>query len=288
MENQLITKIHADTHLGLVHLSVSNLERSLYYYQHSLGMNIHRQEGDTATLGAGKADLLVLSEVPGARHFPKTTGLYHFALLVPSRLELAKTLRNLVESGTGVDGASDHLVSEALYLSDPDGNGIEIYRDRPRDTWRFDQGSVRMAVDPLDFKGLMSELDDRPEGWEGLHPDTVLGHIHLHVADLKSAEDFYIQAIGLDLMLDYGRSAAFLSAGGYHHHVGINIWNGVGATPPPEGAVGLRYFVIKVPNTGELQALKERLQMREVSYQTRDEGIIVKDPSMNGLFITVD
>ena len=288
MQSQLITKIHADTHLGFVHLSVSDLERSLSYYQQSLGMKIHRQEGNTAYLGAGRNDLLVLSEVPGARHFPRTTGLYHYALLVPSRLDLARTLRHLIESGAGVDGASDHLVSEALYLSDPDGNGIEIYRDRPRETWQFDREHVRMAVDPIDFNGLMAELDSSPEGWDGLHQDTVLGHMHLHVADLKAAEVFYTQVIGFDLMLNYGGSAAFLSAGGYHHHLGINIWNGDGAPPPPPGAVGLRHYVIRVPNSEEMQALTDRLQAAEVFFQTRDGGIFVNDPSMNGVLITAD
>jgi catechol 2,3-dioxygenase len=281
------TKIHPATRLGYVHLTVSDLGRSLRYYQGSLGMNVHRQEGDTAYLGAGKDNLLALSEMPTARHVPRTTGLYHFALLVPSRLELAKTLRNLVDSGASVDGASDHLVSEALYLSDPDGNGIEIYRDRPRETWQLDQGQIRMAVDPLDFGGLMAELEGQPESWEGLHPDTVLGHMHLHVADLKAAEDFYTRGIGFDLMLNYGGSAAFLSAGGYHHHLGINTWNGVGASPPPEGAVGLRYFVIRVPDDSELTALSERLLGAGFSYQTREAGIFVRDPSLNGVMIAV-
>lgn len=286
MQTPSITKIHTNTRLGYVHLSVSELSRSISYYQHALGMKVHRQSGQTVYLGAGRDDLLVLTEVPGAKHFPRTTGLYHFALLVPSRVELAKTLRNLIESGTGVDGASDHLVSEALYLSDPDGNGIEIYRDRPRETWQFDQNRVRMAVDPLDFHGLMAELDSNPGGWDGLHPDTILGHMHLHVADLKAAEDFYSQVIGFDLMLNYGGSAAFLSAGGYHHHLGINIWNGAGAPPPPFGAAGLRYFVIRVPNTQELQGLQERLHAADVPYQTHDDGISLHDPSINGLFIT--
>ena len=286
VQTQILTKIHANTRLGYVHLVVSDLERSLQYYQQAIGMKVHRQDDDTAYLGAGKADLLVLTVIPGAKRFPRTTGLYHFALLVPSRLELAKTLRNLIESGYGVGGASDHLVSEALYLSDPDGNGIEIYRDRPRETWKFDKNQVRMAVDPLDFRNLMAELERNPEEWNGLHPDTVLGHMHLHVADLEAAERFYTQVIGFDLMLNYGGSAAFLSAGGYHHHLGINTWNGVGAPPPPEGSVGLRYFVIKVPNKDEVIAVSERLEAAQIPSQTQDGGIFVRDPSMNGLIIT--
>jgi len=286
MQTQIVSKLHIDTRLGFVHLTVSDLERSLAYYQRSLGMQVQRQDGQTAYLGAGEDNLLVLTEVPGARRFPRTTGLYHFALLVPSKLELAKTLRNLVESGPGIDGASDHLVSEALYLSDPDGNGIEIYRDRPRETWQFDQEHVRMAVDPLDFRSLMAELENSPTDWHGLHPDTVLGHMHLHVSDLQAAQDFYTQVIGFDLMLSYGNSAAFLSAGGYHHHLGINTWNGVGAPPPPPESVGLRNFVIRVPGTEDLQALERRLQAADVPFESRDGGFFVLDPSHNGVLIT--
>ena len=282
------TKIHKDTRLGYVHLTVSDMNRSLHYYQNSLGLKMQKLEGDTAFLGAGKENLLLLTEVRGAKRIPRTTGLYHFALLVPSRVELAKVLRNLVGSGAGVEGASDHLVSEALYLSDPDGNGIEIYRDRPRETWQFDQSKIRMAVDPLDFRGLMAELDAEAEPWDGLHPDTVLGHMHLHVSNLQEAEEFYTRVIGFDLMLNYGGSAAFLSAGGYHHHLGINIWNGIGAPRPLPDSIGLRYFVISLTSTDELQALENRLQAAEISYQVMGDGLVVRDPSGNSLFIQVN
>jgi len=281
-------KIAAETRLGSVHLTVSDLARSLDYYQDGLGLRIHRQEESTAALGAGNADLLVLSEVPGAVRHPRTSGLYHFALLLPGRLELARFLRHLVESDTPLGGASDHLVSEALYLSDPDGNGIEVYCDRPRETWQFQRGQVRMTVDPLDANGLMALLGEDPATWSGLHPDTVLGHMHLHVADLAAGIDFYTRAIGFDLMTTYGGSAAFLSAGGYHHHLGINTWNGAGAPPPPAGSVGLRHFSVLLPNQDEMNALTNRLEAAGVGYEENDSVLIVKDPSENVLHFTVN
>jgi len=150
--------IHPDAKIGAVHLTVANLDRSLDFYQNQLGFKLHRREGDTARLGAGGRDLLVLTQIPEAPHPRGTTGLYHFAILVPSRLELARSLRRIAETRTPVQGFSDHLVSEAIYLPDPDGNGIEIYRDRPRDEWPRDDGRLRMATDPLDIDGILAEL----------------------------------------------------------------------------------------------------------------------------------
>ena len=206
--------IHPDTRLGHVHLTVSDLERSLTFYQGVLGFQLHRGEGDTASLGAGRDDLLVLTERPGAIRVPHRSGLYHYAILVPSRLALAGSLKNLIETDVRQVGGADHLVSEALYLEDPDGNGIEIYRDCPRSQWQYDSGILRMATDPLDYTGILDELNGSPARWTGLHPDTVLGHMHLHVSDLADATDFYEQVLGFDLVTSMGGTASFLSAGG--------------------------------------------------------------------------
>lgn len=278
--------IHPETTLGSVSLTISNLDRSLSFYQNSLGFQLHRREGDTAYLGAGRSDILVLKENPGARHPGRTSGLYHFAVLVPSRLKLAQSLQRLIETRTPVQGFADHLVSEAIYLPDPDDNGIEIYRDRRRESWPTENGQLRMATDPLDIDGLLKELYGQDAAWEGLHPDTVLGHMHLHVADLEAAERFYRDVLGFDLILRYGPSASFLSAGGYHHHIGINTWAGVGVPAPPAGAVGLRWFTILFPNQKVLENAYNRIQQAGKQVEERQNELFLRDPSENGLVLT--
>jgi catechol 2,3-dioxygenase len=278
--------IHPATRLGYVHLTVSNLEQALSFYQQSLGFQVHSRENGTARLGAGREDLVVLTEQPQARRVAGTTGLYHFAILVPSRLELARSLRHLGETRTPLQGFSDHLVSEAIYLADPDGNGIEIYRDRPRSEWQYDQGRLRMATDPLDIQGLLAELNDQPETWSGLHPETVLGHVHLHVAHINQAETFYVDVLGFELMVRYGPTASFLAAGGYHHHLGINTWNGVGAPPPPPDAVGLRWYIVYLPDEAELNRVAARVRQAGLPLEERPEGLLLHDPAGNGLILS--
>jgi catechol 2,3-dioxygenase len=274
-----------DLQLGFVHLTVSNLERSLAFYQDALGFRVHRQAGDTAWLGAGGPDLLVLTELPGATRYPRRTGLYHFAILLPSRLELARVIRRVAESRAPVQGASDHLVSEALYLADPDGNGIEMYRDRPRAEWPRTNGTVRMDILPLDIDGVLSELEGASGPWAGLHPETVLGHMHLHVRDIPEARVFYCDALGFDLMFDMG-SALFVSAGGYHHHIGMNVWGTQGAAPAPPDSIGLRYFTIQLPSQAEVGAVVERAQTAGAAVEEHPAGSLVRDPSQNGLVFT--
>lgn len=278
--------IHPATRLGYVHLIVSDLERSLAFYQQVLGFEIHRREVDRAYLGVGRTDLLVLTERRQAHKVQGTTGLYHFAILVPSRLELAQSLKNIAETQTPVDGFADHLVSEAIYLSDPDGNGIEIYRDRPRSEWKFQNGQLKMATDPIDLNGVLAELEGVSEPWAGLHPDTVLGHMHLHVSDLPQAEAFYHEVLGFDLMVRYGPSASFLSAGGYHHHIGINTWAGVGAPPPPPDATGLRWYVIRLPDSEELAKVVDRVRSAGLEPEEQQRGLLVRDPAQNGILLT--
>jgi catechol 2,3-dioxygenase len=276
--------IHPDTTLGYVHLTVSDLDRSLAFYQQGLGLKLHRREQGTAYLGAGRAELLVLTERPEARRASGTTGLYHFAILVPSRLELAKSLKQLAETGTQVEGFADHLVSEAIYLSDPDGNGIEIYRDRSRSAWQYSHGQLKMATDPLDLEAVLAELEGDISPWTGLHPDTVLGHVHLHVANIAQAEAFYRDVLGFELMVRYGPSASFLAAGGYHHHIGVNTWSGT-VLPPPEAA-GLRWFVICLPDDEALHKIVARVQRAGLKPEQQSEGLLVRDPVQNGLILT--
>jgi catechol 2,3-dioxygenase len=279
-------KLPPTTATAAVALTIIDLNRSLDFYQSVLGLKLHHQNQVHATLGSGEVDLLHLEANPGALKPQKTTGLYHFAIRAPSRHDLAFVMQRIAESETPVSGFADHNVSEAIYLTDPDGNGIEIYRDRPRETWYHPDGRLRMGTDPLDVGKLMRELDHADQSWDGLPAGTRLGHVHLHVSDLESGINFYRDALGLDLMMRYGPSAAFLSAGGYHHHVGINTWNGTDAPPPPQDSVGLRFFTVQLPDQGSLEELRKHLKRREVPFESNGAGIWARDPSGNRILLT--
>ena len=281
--------IHSDTTVGPVYLTVADLDRSEQFYRDVLGFKPLDRQGDTLAFTAdGVQPLVVLHGRADARPRPRrATGLYHFAILVPSRIELARSLRRLAEQRYPLQGAADHLVSEALYLADPDDNGIEIYRDRPRDEWSWQDGQVRMATDPLDLDGILAELPAGEASGTGLHPGTILGHMHIHVADLRAAEAFYHGLLGFDIMLHFGPSALFVAAGGYHHHIGLNTWAGVGAPPPPDDAAGLRYFAITLPNDAELERVADRLRHAGVALDQTGEGVLLHDPSRNGVLLTV-
>jgi catechol 2,3-dioxygenase len=283
--NQPDTKLHPDTRPGPVALTVPNLRRSLDFYTYSLGLQVHKHQDSVASLGAGEEDLLVLHEMPGARQTRGTTGLYHFALLLPSRAHLGRALAHLVENNTALQGAADHLVSEALYLADPDGNGIELYRDRPREEWTFDADGLRMATDPLDVEGLSAEGARSGETWSGMPSGTVMGHVHLRVSDIPAAEHFYRDLLGLDLMTRFGASASFLSAGGYHHHLAANTWGGVDVPPPPVDAAGLREWTLVVPDENEVNKVDERLRAGGVKTERLKHGLWTRDPAGNALVL---
>jgi catechol 2,3-dioxygenase len=282
------TSIHPNTAIGATALIVPNLERSLSYYQHNIGLQLHHRENGTAALGAGGSDLLILTEQPGARPVQRhRTGLYHFAILVPSRKELSRTLRHLIDTRTPIGGASDHAVSEALYLTDPDGHGIEIYRDRPRSEWSFPDGTLKMGIDPFDMEGVLAEAQGDPTPWQGLHPETIIGHIHLHVAHIPAAEHFYCAILGFDLMVRYGDSASFISAGGYHHHMGLNTWAGVGAPSPPADAARLNWFEIRLPDEDALQQVLDRIHAAALPVAETERGWQVRDPAQNQIRLVV-
>lgn len=245
-----------DAHIGRVSLTVRDLDRSVLFYRDVLGLT------ETGSPKEGAASAAIALGAPGGRQLielhentnaiPKprrSTGLYHFAILVPSRPALGRSLRRLSEKHYPLTGAADHLVSEALYLDDPDGLGIEIYRDRPRAEWPARNGQLVMATDPLDLQGVF----DEPGGetpWTGLDAGTVIGHVHLHVPHLEAAEQFYCGRIGFEPTVRGYPGALFVAAGGYHHHLGLNTWTGIGAPPPPEDAVGLRAFTIEGRSIG--------------------------------------
>ena len=276
-------RLHGETNLGHVHLNVADLERSIDYYQRAIGLRLVKEEKNRAYLSVGGDTLLILTEIPGAERIARRSGLYHFAILTPSRQALGKSLRNLIDTGTELQGGADHLVSEALYLADPDGNGIEIYRDRPRDEWQYENGQIKMATDLLDYQGILEAANGANGNWGGLRAETRLGHMHLHIANLDDATEFYEQVLGFDFLLSYMGSTSFLSAGGYHHHIGLNTWNGVGAAPPPPDAAGLRYFSVNLVGTGEREKLVARLDHAGWPFEERSSGIFARDPSQNGI-----
>lgn len=273
-----------NTSLGPVTLRVRNLARMLHFYTERLGLTVFAEAAGTATLGAGMTPLVVLNERPTFRRYTGTTGLYHFALLLPDRAALGAALQHLIDTQTPLQGASDHAVSEAVYLADPEQNGIELYRDRPRDAWRFANGALHMTTEPLDIAGVLA--DGAAHRWQGMPPGTRMGHMHLHVGDLAAAERFYTGVVGLTLMARYGDSASFVSAGGYHHHLGLNTWAGRGAPAPGDDALGLDHWQLQLPDAASLDALRARLATAGAPDTATDDGWLTRDPSGNGLLLS--
>lgn len=271
-------RLPGSTRMAEVHLAVSDVERALGLYRDVLGFRVLQQQGDDVLLGA-EAPFLRLTEDRAARpRPPRVSGLYHAAYLLPDRASLGRLIRRLIDLQHPVEGASDHLVSEALYLSDPDGNGIEVYADRPRESWRWTpERTLHMSTAPMDVRGVLLAGGEAP--WRGLPEGTTLGHVHLHVGDVAKAEAFYRERVGFDLTTRYGDQATFLSAGGYHHHLAANSWNGRGAPPAPPDALGLRSYTVAVPDAEALDALEKR-----VTDARRDgEALSVLDPAGNGV-----
>jgi len=267
-----MTALPGSLRLGAAHLTVADLDRSVGFYQDVLGLRPHRREGGVAALGAGGEDLLVLHEEPGARPGGRSAGLFHFALLSPSRAELARAVQRLAATRTQVDGASDHGVSEAIYLRDPDGNGIELYADRPREAWPPAPPGERvgMFTRALDVEDLLATIAGaEPVAQAG--PGLRMGHVHLHVGDLEAARGFYSGVLGFELMTTYP-GALFLAAGGYHHHVGLNTWLGEGVGPAPARTVGLREWTMVV-DADSLAALR-----RWLASEGLGDGDFLADP----------
>ena len=272
------------TTMGAVELTVSDLERSLGYYGEAIGLDLLESGAGRAALGAGGVELLRLVEEPGAVPATGHTGLFHFALLVPDRPSLARWLAHAVRERVPLTGASDHYVSEALYLRDPDRHGIEVYADRPRERW---EGRVheRMTTAPLDVDDLLREAGDTAaEAFDGLPAGTAMGHVHLQVAEIPNAIAFYRDLLGFDLVAGWGE-AAFLSAGGYHHHVGANTWQSAGASPPPPGTAALRHATIVLPDASERDRVAARVADAGQEPVETEAGPLVRDPSGNALVL---
>jgi catechol 2,3-dioxygenase len=278
--------IPATTRMGAVELTVGDLDRSLGYYGRNVGLGLPGREDGRASLGAGGTELLGLVEEPGARPAGRHTGLYHFALRVPERVDLARWLAHAARDRVPLLGMSDHFVSEAVYLTDPDGHGIEIYHDRPREVWEGKVAS-RMTSDPLDVASLLGELDDpSAEPFDGLPAGTDMGHVHLQVADIPGAVAFYRDQLGFDLTAELFGSAAFFGAGGYHHHVGANVWHSRGAPPPPAGTAALRHATIVLPSAEERDAVAGRIVDAGQEPEATPDGVLVRDPSGIALVLT--
>ncbi len=273
-------RLPAGTHLGTVYLRVNNLERSLVFYRDLLGMR-DLSEGEGPTLLAatsGGMPLLGLVEDPGATPRPaRALGLYHFALLLPQRLDLARVVHRLLGYRWPIEGASDHSVSEAIYLADPDGNGVELYVDRPADLWRWDTAGIVMRTMPLDLPGLLIDFRDELDAWRGIAPGTAVGQIHLQVSDLERAESFYHDLLGFEVTTRSYPGALFLAAGGYHHHIGVNVWAGAGAAPPREDAAGLVAFEIVIPDPRARERLLEDAARRGIESTPTDNGWRISD-----------
>ena len=297
IENKTEFSIHPATRMGHVALTVANLENQVSFYTQVLGFKLHWREGNQAGLGAGGADLLRLTVEPNLKRYRGATGLYHFAVLFPNRRELARAIARLYAMKYE-NYPTDHIMTKTTYLDDPEGNGIELYAESPEDgTWslangeyitRRADGSLSNGREPLDVKALLENLheDDRLD--QSIPPETRVGHVHLHVRNIEEAVDFYHGIIGFDVMgIAKAFRMAFVSAGGYHHHLGLNTWQGEGAPPPPADAVGLRYFTINLPNQEALDQVIERIDAAGIASNRTEDGLLIHDPSENGVILSL-
>jgi catechol 2,3-dioxygenase len=287
LQTRQAVSIDPATTMGTVRLTVSDLARSRAFYERAVGLLGSERDDGTIALGppGGPALVELLGDSAAPELDRRATGLFHLAILLPSRRDLALALTRLARARWPLDGASDHLVSVALYLSDPDGNGIEIYRDRPREEWTWSAGQIEMATIRLDLDGLLAELHGRDATEPVVPAGTTIGHVHLQVSELDSAEAFYSGILGFDVTVRGYPGALFVSAGGYHHHLGLNTWHSAGSGPPAPGAVGLRSFDVLLPNQAELAAVLERVRAAGVPESDVDGGTLVRDPSGNGVLL---
>jgi catechol 2,3-dioxygenase len=276
------------THIGYANLYTANLARALDFYGDKMGFQQIGSDDDTVMLSAdGHTPHILLTERKGWKAKPaRSTGLYHVAILLPGRAALARLFKRLVSLRYPFGGFSDHAVSEALYLNDPDGNGLELYRDRPREQWKYIGNQVYITTEALDVEKLLKEGDD--SNWTGIDPAAIIGHVHVHVADLEQARAFYMDVLGLELAADLSNQGVmFVAAGGYHHHIGFNIWAGQQRQPPQ--TLGLRLFTLNVPDAETLDQLRERLYSAAVTVEAQpDHSLLVHDPVGNAIKLVKD
>jgi len=276
-----------------VHLKVADLGREIAFYRHVLGFELNWQTGDHAGLGVSSRDLVRLSQIPNGRRYRGVTGLYHFAVLFPNRRELARAIARLFALGWP-NYPTDHVMTKATYLDDPEGNTIELYCESPEDgvfllrdgelIAQWADGRPSNGREPLDLQNLFSHLKPEDNLKETVPPETRIGHFHLYVADLMTTRHFYHEQLGFD---DMGVAQRFqmgmVSVGGYHHHIGYNTWQGVGAPPPPSDALGLLYIAFTLDASNEYQAFERLIVNQSIPFERCDEGIFLRDPSNNGI-----
>jgi len=296
-DNKTEFSIHPKTMMGHISLTVANLDNQIEFYQKAMAFKLHWREGDKAGLGSGGADLLLLTQEMDRKKYRGVTGLYHVAYLFPNRRELAIAVARLFAIKYP-NSPTDHIMTKTTYLDDLEGNGIELYAESPEDgtftmkdgkfeTRRAD-GSWSDGREPLDVEALFTHIkeDDRLD--QSAPPELKIGHVHLHVRDVDEAVDFYHGIIGFDVMgVAKAFQAAFVSAGGYHHHLGLNTWQGRGAPPPPPDALGLRYFTIDLPNQKAYDEVVARVDAAGIPSNQTEAGLLLHDPSQNGVVLRV-
>jgi len=292
-----LTSLAAATGVGAVHLSVTDGERARRFYRDTVGLTPLPSDGGEIRMGVDGRELVVLHPGAGGPVQPHTTGLYHLAIVVPSRRELARVIARLFQQRYP-NSPTDHVMTKSDYLWDPDGNGIEVYAETPEDgTFMFDgdnfaaidsQGRRRSGRDPINLDALFAELRPEDDLSAPMPAATRMGHVHLHVSHLDDAVDFYHGLIGFDMMgMSERLGAAFVSAGGYHHHLGLNTWAGVGAPPPSPGFAGLRNFTIELPAERDLDLVLGRLQGAGIELLHHDNAFVAEDPSANRLELRI-
>jgi catechol 2,3-dioxygenase len=289
--------IHPRTMMGHISLTVANLENQLEFYQKAMGFKLHWREGNKAALGAGGADLLLLAEEQNVKKYRGVTGLYHVAYLFPNRRELAIAMARLFALKYP-NAPTDHIMTKTTYLDDLEGNGIELYCESPEDgSWTFKDGKFESyrkdgswsdGREPLDVDALFTHIKEEDRIDQPVPPELKIGHVHLHVRDVDEAVDFYHGIIGFDVMgIAKTFQAAFVSAGGYHHHLGLNTWQGRGAPPPPPDAVGLRYYTIDLPTQAAYDEVVARADAAGIPSNRTEAGLLLHDPSQNGVVLRV-
>jgi len=289
--------IHPATQMGHISLTVANLENQLEFYQKAMGFKLHWREGNKAGLGAGDKDLLHLTEEPNLKKYRGVTGLYHVAYLFPNRRELAIVMARLFAIKYP-NSPTDHIMTKTTYLDDLEGNGIELYCESPEDgTWtmgngkfetRRKDGSLSNGREALDVDDLFTHLKEDDKLDVSIPPETRIGHVHLHVRNVDEAIGFYHGILGFDIMgVAKEFQMGFVSAGGYHHHLGLNTWQGAGAPPPPADAVGLRYYTVDLPNQKAYDEVVARVDAAGVPSNQTEAGLLLHDPSQNGVVLRV-
>jgi catechol 2,3-dioxygenase len=289
--------IHPKTQMGAISLKVANLDNQLEFYQKALGFKLHWREGKEAGLGAGGNDLLLLTQEPNLKKYRGVTGLYHVAYLFPNRRELAIAIARLFALKYP-NSPTDHILTKTTYLDDLEGNGIELYAESPEDgTWTFKDGKYESTRadgswsdgrEALDVEALFKHLTDDDRLDAPVPPDLKIGHVHLHVRDVDEAIDFYHGILGFDVMgVAKQYQMGFISAGGYHHHLGLNTWQGRGAPPPPPDAVGLRYYTIDLPDQKAYDEVVARVDAAGIPSNRTEAGLLLHDPSQNGVILRV-